>query len=56
MENGLTANILKAVALAPDWLRHDLISKDFSVRIRAEETLAAKIAAALKSEAEEARE
>jgi len=44
----LTALIVKAIKHAPDWLRHDLTSKDMTVRLRAEETLAAMIAAALK--------
>ena len=56
MEDGFTANILKAVAHAPEWLRQELISKDFSIRVRAEETLAAMIAAALKGDAGGARE
>ncbi|WP_331251138.1 DUF6771 family protein [Rhizorhabdus dicambivorans] len=40
--------IAKAVGHAPDWLRQDLSSKDPAVRTRAEETLVAMIAAALK--------
>lgn len=56
MDNSLTANILKAVTHSPDWLRQDLSSKDFSIRLRAEETLAAMIAAALKTDAGSPRE
>jgi hypothetical protein len=41
---------LHAIEHAPDWLRHDLISKDPQVRLRAEETLAAMIAAALRTD------
>ncbi|WP_327196247.1 DUF6771 family protein [Sphingomonas sp. SRS2] len=39
--------IAKVIQNAPDWLRHDLASKDASLRTRAEEALAAMIAAAL---------
>ncbi|WP_319025627.1 DUF6771 family protein [Rhizorhabdus wittichii] len=42
------AKIARAVQHAPEWLRQDLVSKDPAVRSRAEETLAAMIAAALK--------
>lgn len=35
---------------APHWIRHDLASKDASVRLRAEETLAAMIANALEGD------
>jgi hypothetical protein len=46
----MTAMILKAIERAPDWLRQDLTSNEHPVRLRAEETLAAIIASALKSE------
>ncbi|WP_370059836.1 DUF6771 family protein [Novosphingobium sp. P6W] len=36
------------MARAPQWVRHDLESKDPVIRVRAEETLAAQIAAALR--------
>lgn len=43
----LTSTILAVIEGAPQWVRHDLESKDDSLRARAEETLAATIAAAL---------
>ena len=43
------AKISKVVEGAPEWLRHDLLSKDPAVRARAGETLSAMIAAALKA-------
>lgn len=39
--------ILAVIARTPDWLRNDLVAEDRSARTRAEETLAAMIAAAL---------
>lgn len=39
--------IAHVVARAPQWLRHDLTSKDVSARHRAEETLSAMIVDAL---------
>lgn len=39
--------IAKAVAKLPNWVRHDLASQDKAVRVRAEETLTAMLAAAL---------
>ncbi|HTH26918.1 MAG TPA: hypothetical protein VL918_00415 [Sphingobium sp.] len=39
--------IARAVAKLPSWVRHDLASQDKAVRVRAEETLTAIIAAAL---------
>jgi hypothetical protein len=44
----LTAKIAKVVEHAPSWLCQDLASKEATVRARAEDTLAAMIAAALK--------
>ena len=38
---------LKVIERAPQWLRHDLLSKDVAARGRAEETLAAQIVDAL---------
>ena len=43
----LTQRIGAAVAKLPEWLRHDLALADKAARERAEETLAAIIAAAL---------
>lgn len=43
----ISAKIRATIAHAPDWLKQDLLSKDATVRERAEETLAARIAAAL---------
>lgn len=42
-----TAVISKLLAKAPAWVRHDLGSTDKAVRTRAEDALAAMIAAAL---------
>ena len=47
MDENMTAMILRVLERAPQWLRHDLESKDTSARRRAEETLAAMIADAL---------
>lgn len=47
MDENMTAVILRVLERAPQWLRHDLESKDTSARRRAEETLAAMIADAL---------
>ena len=41
------SKIADAVRNAPAWVRHDLLSNDASIRVRAEETLAAMIANAL---------
>ena len=49
MDEQVTATILRVIERAPQWLRHDLESKDAGVRSRAEETLAAMIADALGS-------
>jgi hypothetical protein len=49
MDAEMTATILRVIERAPQWLRHDLESKDAAVRSRAEETLAAMIADALGS-------
>lgn len=43
----LQKKIGTTITHAPDWLRQDLASKDSNLRARAEETLAAMIAAAL---------
>lgn len=50
MDEQMQAIILGVVERAPQWVRHDLEAKDAGVRTRAEETLAAMIASALKAE------
>lgn len=50
MSGEITALVERALARAPQWIRHDLPSPDPAVRTRAEEALAAIIAAALKDE------
>lgn len=47
MDDTLLATITAVIARAPEWIRHDLLSKETSIRTRAEETLAAMIANAL---------
>lgn len=47
MDDTLQTTINAVIARAPEWIRHDLLSKDASIRIRAEETLAAMIANAI---------
>lgn len=47
MDENIQLIILRAVERSPQWVRHDLTSKDAAVRGRAEETLAAMIADAL---------
>lgn len=47
MDDQARAIILRAVERTPQWVRHDLVSKDASARNRAEETMAAMIADAL---------
>ena len=44
----LDSKIGDAVRHAPEWVRHDLLSNDRLARVRAEETLAAMIANALR--------
>lgn len=51
MMRELTDIILRVVGRAPQWIRHDLDSKDVVARIRAEEALAAMIADALAQQA-----
>ncbi|MGN6817855.1 MAG: hypothetical protein ACTHJR_04215 [Sphingomonas sp.] len=43
--------ILSVLAKTPEWIRHDLVSRDVSSRERAEEALAAMITAALAGQA-----
>lgn len=52
MDAKTTATILRVIARAPLWLRHDLEAKDAAVRRRAEETLAAMIADGLANESD----
>jgi len=47
MDEKIKATILRVIERAPQWLRHDLESKDAAARGRAEETLAAMIGDAL---------
>jgi hypothetical protein len=48
MTDDLTVTINRVLTRALDWVRHDLASRETSVRARAEEALAAMIAAALR--------
>jgi hypothetical protein len=41
MEQTTKDAVLKAVVRLPDWIRHDLASKDAALRTRAEEALVA---------------
>lgn len=52
MTGTLTDIIHQALERAPQWVRHDLNAKDPKDRARAEEVLAAMIAAALDSQAD----
>lgn len=47
MTEDLQSTISTIIQRAPEWLRHDLVSKDKATRQRAEEALAAIIANAL---------
>lgn len=53
MTPDFTPIILQVLERAPQWIRHDLEAKDATLRIRAEETLAAMIANALQEAGEE---
>ena len=48
MSEHMQAAILDVIERAPQWIRQDLIAKDAAARIRAEETLAAMIADAIR--------
>ena len=48
MQDDLQATITATIARVPEWIRQELLSKETSTRARAEEALAAMIAAALK--------
>ena len=56
MDEETKSIILRTVERAPQWVRHDLTSKDSAVRGRAEETIAAMIANALSNGTAEATE
>lgn len=47
----MDSKISAAVRHAPQWVRHDLLSPDAAIRVRAEETLAAMIGNALRLKA-----
>jgi hypothetical protein len=47
----MDSRINDAVKHAPEWVRHDLLSNDKLIRVRAEETLAAMISSALRLKA-----
>ena len=47
MDEKMNAMILRVIERTPQWLRHDLGSRDAAARGRAEETLAAMISDAL---------
>jgi len=47
MNDSIQATITTVIARAPEWIRHDLLSKEPTTRARAEETLAAMVASAL---------
>lgn len=46
-QQALLSSLTAALARIPQWIRHDLATQDPAIRIRAEESLAAMIAAAL---------
>lgn len=48
MDDEMTKLITAILERAPQWVRHDLVSKDATTRTRAEETLAAMIANGLR--------
>lgn len=48
MDETIEEITLRVLKRAPQWVRHDLEAKDAAIRERAEETLAAMIASALK--------
>ena len=49
MATSLVDTITAVLARAPEWIRQDLTAKDSGIRTRAEESLAAMIAAALEA-------
>lgn len=46
MNDAITRIVLAVLQRAPEWIRHDLATKDAATRARAEETLAAMIGSA----------
>lgn len=50
MIDALAASVNRVLARAPEWIRHNLVSSEASTRSRAEEALAAMIAAAMQAE------
>ncbi|AXB78625.1 hypothetical protein TQ38_018590 [Novosphingobium sp. P6W] len=48
MDDNLNTIILRVLGRTPQWIRHDLDAKDDALRQRAEETLAAMIASAVR--------
>jgi hypothetical protein len=55
-QSDLTSIVNAVVAKAPHWIRHDLASSEATLRLRAEESLAAMIAAALATRDQEVPE
>ncbi|MDF0544106.1 hypothetical protein PX699_17285 [Sphingobium sp. H39-3-25] len=53
MDRHTSELIARVIARAPQWLRHDLSSKDLNARGRAEDTLAAMIVDALQGTPQE---
>lgn len=49
MDDDIAASITAILQRAPQWVRHDLLSKEEVTRNRAEETLAAMIANGLRA-------
>ncbi|GAA4773317.1 hypothetical protein GCM10023219_20680 [Stakelama sediminis] len=47
MTDSLSRTVTEAISRAPAWIRSDLQAKDILVRIRAEESLAARIVDAI---------
>lgn len=47
MDDAMAKTILAVLERTPEWIRHDLVAKDTTVRACAEETLAAMIASSL---------
>ena len=50
MDDAIMKAVLPVIERVPEWIRHDLGAKDAIIRSRAEETLAAMIASALKEQ------
>ena len=52
MQQPVETLLLSAITRIPEWVRHDLVSKDPVARLRAEETLAAMLVDALAKRSE----